>query len=317
MSSAARPSARVDLRGRPRSPPVHLVRLVTHLLDDAAQLRDRARGRRSAAPPCRCCSTGRPSARSRATILSTRHDLAQVAGHRRLQRQQRVARSSSVRRPRVDLVIAQDHVLGAFEILLEQDVGDPRDQLDDIRADSLATSLRISSSSLWNLRPEIVLSSAEPSRDVVLRGLVGRVGEDRLACRPSRSAVPGLPVPSMLKNAVRSLTRAACCMLWVTITIVYLLLQLDHQLLDRQRRDRVERRARLVHQQHVGLDRDRAGDAQPLLLTARQARAGLVQAVLDLLPQVGARSDRLDDGIGVAPSSCACVLSFLPASTLS
>ena len=31
----------------------------------------------------------------------------------------------------------------------------------------------------------------------------------------------------MLKNAVMSLERAACCMLWVTITIVYCLFELD------------------------------------------------------------------------------------------
>jgi hypothetical protein len=31
---------------------------------------------------------------------------------------------------------------------------------------------------------------------------------------------PGCPAPAMVKNAVRSLTRAACCMLCVTITIV-------------------------------------------------------------------------------------------------
>ena len=32
---------------------------------------------------------------------------------------------------------------------------------------------------------------------------------------------PGFPTASRLKNAVWSLTRAACCMLWVTMTMVY------------------------------------------------------------------------------------------------
>ena len=32
---------------------------------------------------------------------------------------------------------------------------------------------------------------------------------------------PGSPVFSIEKKAVRSETRAACCMLWVTITMVY------------------------------------------------------------------------------------------------
>jgi len=31
---------------------------------------------------------------------------------------------------------------------------------------------------------------------------------------------PALPTPARLKKPVRSLTRAACCMLWVTMTIV-------------------------------------------------------------------------------------------------
>ena len=91
-----------------------------------------------------------------------------------------------------------------------------------------------------------------------------------------------------------SLARAACCMLWVTITIVYLLLQLGDQVLDRQRRDRVERRAGLVHQQHLGLDRGRAGDAQALLLAAGEPGAGLVEPVLDLVPEVGAAQGLLD-----------------------
>ena len=34
-------------------------------------------------------------------------------------------------------------------------------------------------------------------------------------------SLPGLPVPAMLKNAVLSDTRLACCMLCVTMTIVY------------------------------------------------------------------------------------------------
>src|SRR3954463_14357125 len=61
-------------------------------------------------------------------------------------------------------------------------------------------------------------------------------------------------------------------------------LELGDQLLDLERRHRIERRARLVHQDHLGLDGDRARDAQPLLLAAGEADAGRVEAVLDLLP---------------------------------
>ena len=38
------------------------------------------------------------------------------------------------------------------------------------------------------------------------------------------AGVARLALTSVVKNAVRSLTRAACCMLWVTMTIVYSLL---------------------------------------------------------------------------------------------
>ena len=95
-----------------------------------------------------------------------------------------------------------------------------------------------------------------------------------------------------MKNAVRSDTRAACCMLWVTITIEYSLLELEHQVLDPAGGDRVERRARLVHQDHVGLDGERAGDAEALLLAAGHAEGVRLEAVLDLVPQRRARRAR-------------------------
>ena len=63
--------------------------------------------------------------------------------------------------------------------------------------------------------------------------------------------------------------------------------QLVDQLLDLGRGDRIERRAGLVHQDHLRVDGNGAGDAQALLLAARQAGAGLVQAILDLFPQAG------------------------------
>ena len=51
--------------------------------------------------------------------------------------------------------------------------------------------------------------------------------------------------------------------------------------------DRVERGARLVHQHDVGLDRERAGDAEALLLTTREREAALLELVLHLVPQRG------------------------------
>ncbi len=78
------------------------------------------------------------------------------------------------------------------------------------------------------------------------------------------------------------------------------LLQLVHELLDLQRRDRVERGARLVHQDHVRLDRDRPGDAEALLLAAGQCGAGLAQLVLDLVPDGGPPQRALDQLVHVA-----------------
>ena len=73
-----------------------------------------------------------------------------------------------------------------------------------------------------------------------------------------------------------------------------LLFELDHQVLDLAGRDRVERRAGLVHQDHVGLDGDAAGDAEPLLLAAGHAEGVVVEAVLDLVPERRAAQRLLD-----------------------
>src|SRR3954451_25260046 len=60
------------------------------------------------------------------------------------------------------------------------------------------------------------------------------------------------------------------------------LLELFDELLDLQRRHRVEGRAGLVHEDHVGLHGDRPRDAETLLLTAREPDAGVAEAVLHL-----------------------------------
>src|SRR5262249_40434273 len=62
-----------------------------------------------------------------------------------------------------------------------------------------------------------------------------------------------------------------------------LLLEIVDQLLDLGRRDRVERRTGLVHQQDLGFHRQRARDAEPLLLPAGEAWAGFVEGVLGLV----------------------------------
>ena len=51
-----------------------------------------------------------------------------------------------------------------------------------------------------------------------------------------------------------------------------------HEILDRRRRDRIERRRGLVHEDHVRLDREAARDAEPLLLAAGEAVGVRLQA---------------------------------------
>ena len=79
------------------------------------------------------------------------------------------------------------------------------------------------------------------------------------------------------------------------------LLELEDQLLDLLRGDRVERGAGLVHQQHLGLVGQRARDAEPLLLAAREAGARFLQPVLHLVPQGRLPEAPLDQVGQIAP----------------
>ena len=62
-------------------------------------------------------------------------------------------------------------------------------------------------------------------------------------------------------------------------------LELVDQLFDPLRGDRIERRRRLVHQQDLGLDGERARDAEPLLLAAGERQRRGVQPVLHFVPE--------------------------------
>src|SRR6185312_8474361 len=62
------------------------------------------------------------------------------------------------------------------------------------------------------------------------------------------------------------------------------LLELVDELLDLGGGDGIERRGRLVHEQHLRLDGERARDAQALLLSARQADGAVVEAILHFVP---------------------------------
>src|SRR5262249_17294237 len=72
---------------------------------------------------------------------------------------------------------------------------------------------------------------------------------------------------------------------------------------DARGRDRVERRARLVHEDHFRLHGDGARDAQALLLAAREPGAWTGQAGLDLVPEPGARPARADNPVGLRPAA--------------
>src|SRR5829696_334810 len=79
-----------------------------------------------------------------------------------------------------------------------------------------------------------------------------------------------------------------------------LLLELHHQVLDLPGGDRVERRAGLVHQDHIGVDGQAARDAEALLLTAGHAERVCLEAVLDLVPQRTLLERALDDLVHAA-----------------
>jgi hypothetical protein len=97
------------------------------------------------------------------------------------------------------------------------------------------------------------------------------IGED--LCR--RALLDQVACPVLTHRQEDRLVGDPCCLLHVVgdDDDGVVLLQLFHQLLDAQRGHRIERRAGFVHQDDVGLDSDRAGDAQALLLPAGERRA--------------------------------------------
>src|SRR5262245_24237470 len=131
-------------------------------------------------------------------------------------------------------------------------------------------------------------SSAEAPGDVTLRALVARRGEDLLGVAPFHQHAE-MEERGLLADARGLLHRVGDDDDGVVLA------QLVDQLLDARGRDRVERRARLVHQDDFRRDRDRARDAQALLLAAGKPGAGLREAVLRLVPQAGALQAGLHD----------------------
>src|SRR5258706_917077 len=120
--------------------------------------------------------------------------------------------------------------------------------------------------------------SAEPAGDVILRPLVFGV---------RKNFVRHAELDQLTKVHECRLPRHARSLLHVMRDDHdgVVALELVDELLDPRGRDGVERGARLVEQDHIRFDRDRAGDAKPLLLAARETEAGGFELVLDLLPK--------------------------------
>ena len=74
-------------------------------------------------------------------------------------------------------------------------------------------------------------------------------------------------------------------MLWVTITIVYLLRSSRISSSILAVAIGIERGTGLVHQQHFRFDREGARDAEPLLLSAGEAHPGLLQVIFHFVPE--------------------------------
>src|SRR3954464_2009265 len=153
-----------------------------------------------------------------------------------------------------------------------------------------------SSSAIRSWKFSRVKRSPELARHVLLRALVAGLGEDDVG-RPVLDQLPvehersGVGHASGLLHVVRDDDDRVA------------LLEVGDELLDLQRRDRIEGRARLLHEEDLGLDGDRAGDAQALLLAAGEPDAGLAEAVLDLLPQPRSAQRLLDALARVAPGA--------------
>ena len=76
--------------------------------------------------------------------------------------------------------------------------------------------------------------------------------------------------------------------------------QLGNEVLDSRSRLRVERTARLVHKQNFWLYREGAGNAKPLLLSARHSQRVRAKPVFHLVPKGGAAQGGFDDSVKLA-----------------
>src|SRR6266436_1834123 len=159
-----------------------------------------------------------------------------------------------------------------------------------ISATSRVSSWRSLSKALAVCSEAMIVSSAKSAGDVVLRASIARRGED-LAGLVELDQLAEIHEGGLVGDA-----RGLLHVVGDDRDRVALGQFLD-QLLDLGGRNRIERRARLVEQDHFRPHGDGAGDAEPLLLAAGQAQARGVELVLDLVPQRAAAQRLLDAAV--------------------
>ena len=204
----------------------------------------------------------------------------------RLAGEQREDRLVDLEVASVDPIVVGDHQLCELDVLMGQRLERPVQLLDhEVEAgERVRFELR---ELLVELRPDLpvrrvdgaALSSAgssKPAGDVVLGALIGRAREQLLGVvvlDEDAGAPPVAHVEAEESGALGDARRLLHVVGHDDERVVAF--EVVHQLLDRGRGDRVERRGGLVEQQDVGLDRDRARDAQALLLAAGEPEGGL------------------------------------------
>src|SRR4051812_37126735 len=150
-----------------------------------------------------------------------------------------------------------------------------------------AASSSLASSSWKWIRPRSGTRLPDLARDVGLGALVAGVGEHLLGVVVLDDATgPVSLVGVELDREERGHVRHSSGLLHVVghDDDRVILSQLEHQVLDPPGGDRVEGRAGLVHEDHVGLGGQRASDAQSLLLATGHAEGVGLEPVLDLVP---------------------------------
>src|SRR6267378_2186276 len=160
----------------------------------------------------------------------------------------------------------------------------------------MRTTPDFSSASSWSKRVRVVatiLVLPEAAGDVILGPAVSRAIEDIVGGSELDHLARALLIHQHEGGEVGGASRLLHVVRHDHDRIP--LLEFLHEFLDAQRGDRVERRGGLVHQHHFRLDRERACQAQPLLLTAGQVEGGASQPILDLVPQPGVLEALFDD----------------------